>query len=76
MARAKLFLNGRSQSVRLPKAFRFEGTEVSIRKEGEAVVLEPVKSRSWPEGFFESIRIRDGKFERPPQGGLPDAPGW
>ncbi|QUD86806.1 antitoxin [Phenylobacterium montanum] len=41
-ARAKLFQHGGSQAVRLPKAFRFEGTEVSIRKEGEAVILEPV----------------------------------
>lgn len=41
--RAKLFDNGRSQAVRLPKAFRFSGTEVRIRREGESVILEPVK---------------------------------
>lgn len=40
--RAKLFMHGGSQAVRLPKAFRFEGTEVSVRRVGEAVVLEPV----------------------------------
>lgn len=41
--RAKLFWNGRSQAVRLPKIFRFEGqTEVSTRREGDKVILEPV----------------------------------
>ena len=42
METAKLFWSGRSQSVRLPKAFRFEGTEVRIRRHGAAVILEPV----------------------------------
>ena len=36
--RAKLFTHGGSQAVRLPKAFRFEGSEVCIRKEGDAVI--------------------------------------
>jgi len=44
-ATAKLFQNGRSQAVRLPKEFRFEGSEVSIRREGSAVVLEPAMKR-------------------------------
>ena len=39
---ARLFTSGGSQAVRLPKAYRFEGKEVRIRREGEAVVLEPV----------------------------------
>lgn len=39
---AKLFRHGGSQAVRLPKAFRFEGEEVTVRKEGNAVILEPV----------------------------------
>jgi antitoxin VapB len=38
---AKLFRNGRSQAVRLPKEFRFEGTEVRIRRVGNGVLLEP-----------------------------------
>lgn len=42
MEHAKLFWSGRSQAVRLPKAFRFEGDEVRIRRVGEAVILEPV----------------------------------
>ena len=39
---AKLFWTGRSQAVRLPKAFRFEGEAVRIRRHGSAVILEPV----------------------------------
>jgi len=42
LPRAKLFTHGGSQAVRLPKAFRFEGVEVTVRREGEAVILEPV----------------------------------
>jgi antitoxin VapB len=45
---AKLFQHGGSQAVRLPKAFRFEGTEVSVRREGEAVILEPIKKKRPP----------------------------
>ena len=41
METAKLFLNGRSQAVRLPKEFRFEGDEVFIKKVGDSVVLIP-----------------------------------
>ena len=53
IATAKLFMTGRSQAVRLPMAFRFEGTEVFIRRDlstGE-VILSP-KPASWQE-FFE-----------------------
>jgi antitoxin VapB len=46
--RAKLFQHGGSQAVRLPKAFRFEGSEVTVRRDGEAVILEPVKKRRIP----------------------------
>ena len=46
-ATAKLFFNGRSQAVRIPKAYRFEGVdEVTIRKEGEALVIAPVR-KAW-----------------------------
>jgi antitoxin VapB len=42
MQTAKLFINGRSQAVRLPKAFRFEGIqEVLIERVGDAVILRP-----------------------------------
>ena len=46
MNTAKLFKNGQSQAVRLPKEFRFKGSEVFIKKSGNAVVLLPEKD-SW-----------------------------
>ena len=64
-ARAKLFWNGRSQAVRLPKEFRFEGSEVSVRREGDAVILEPVRKRAWPRGYWERLRELTRDFEYP-----------
>jgi antitoxin VapB len=49
---AKLFWNGRSQAVRLPKEFRFEGDRVRIRRMGAGILLEPV-----PETKKESIEV-------------------
>jgi len=40
---AKLFMHGRSQAVRLPKEFRFEGTEVRVSRQGDKVILEPLE---------------------------------
>jgi antitoxin VapB len=42
MTTAKVFWSGRSQAVRLPKSFRFDGDEVRIRRHGSAVILEPI----------------------------------
>jgi antitoxin VapB len=42
---AKLFMHGRSQAVRLPKEFRFEGSEVRVSKVGDKVILEPLKKQ-------------------------------
>lgn len=44
MDTAKLFWSGRSQAVRLPKDFRIEGSEVRIRRHGNAVILEPMNA--------------------------------
>jgi antitoxin VapB len=55
-ATAKLFRNGRSQAVRLPKEYRFPGEEVRIRREGDAVVLEPLQRKGWPRGYWERLR--------------------
>ncbi len=44
MDRAKLFKNGQSQAVRLPKQMRFEGKEVYVRRLGDAVVLLPTNN--------------------------------
>lgn len=46
MDTAKLFQTGRSQAVRLPKAFRFDGRQVFVKRVGNAVVLMP-ETNSW-----------------------------
>jgi virulence-associated protein VagC len=43
---AKLFYNGRSQAVRLPKEFRMPGTEVYVERDGDAIVLKPVATHT------------------------------
>lgn len=65
--KAKLFTHGGSQAVRLPKAFRFEGDEVFIRRDGDTVVLEPKRkdfSQLWR--ALESLRDLDDPFPAPP----------
>ncbi|MHB1300990.1 MAG: antitoxin [Burkholderiales bacterium] len=42
METARVFWSGRSQAVRLPKDYRFEGKEVRIRQHGAAIILEPI----------------------------------
>ena len=42
MDTAKIFWSGRSQAVRLPKSYRFDGDAVHIRRHGNAVILEPI----------------------------------
>jgi len=44
MEKAKLFTNGRSQAVRLPKQYRFEGSEIYVKKIGDIVLLIPQDS--------------------------------
>ncbi len=47
MHEAKLFMNGQSQAVRLPKAFRFEGDAVYIKRQGRGVLLLPKSLDPW-----------------------------
>ncbi len=68
-------IDGR-QVVALPEECRFAGDTVSIRKEGDAVILEPIRFVDWPTNFFESIRIDDPAFARPCQAELPSAPSF
>ena len=49
--KAKVFWSGRSQAVRIPKQFRFDTDEVTIRKEGDVVILEPVSNENQPIDF-------------------------
>ena len=53
MQQAKLFQNGQSQAVRLPKDFRFEGASVTIKRVGKAVVLLPL-NEPW-ETLFDAL---------------------
>ena len=57
MDTAKLFQNGKSQAVRLPKEYRFSGSEVSIKRIGEVVLLYPTGDK-W-ERFLRTEPISD-----------------
>lgn len=57
---AKLFKNGQSQAVRLPKEFRFEGTLVFIKRIGNAVLLLP-EQNSW-QVLFDSLGLFSDDF--------------
>jgi antitoxin VapB len=67
MTVAKIFWSGNSQAVRLPKEFRFETEEVSIRRKGEQVILEPIKTQEWPPEFWQAFEGMPEDFERPRQ---------
>jgi antitoxin VapB len=77
METAKVFWSGRSQAVRLPRAFRVDGREVRIRRRGRAIVLEPVpESWEWldalagevDEDFESAVREQPEATERPELG--------
>ncbi len=75
-ATAKLFMHGRSQAVRLPKEFRFEGKEVRVSREGDRVILEPLERKPpdvgalWAriDAMGGSDVLPDGPPEDPPVG--------
>jgi antitoxin VapB len=62
---AKLFWNGKSQAVRLPKAFRLEGAEVLVRKSGQDIILSPKtkgrkkKASPWDDMFAAMPQVDD-----------------
>ena len=64
---AKLFRNGGSQAVRLPKSCRFsdDEKEVLVRREGNRVIIEPADV--WPPEFLHCLGAWPEKIERPPQ---------
>jgi virulence-associated protein VagC len=72
METATVTVEGDRQTVRLPRSVHLPST-VFVRQDGESVVLEPAKPKTWPEGFFDSIHVTDPAFERPEQGQLPPA---
>ena len=60
METAKVFENGRSQAVRLPKECRFSGDEVAVNKIGDIVILMP-KENKWS-GFLSSLNLFSEDF--------------
>ena len=60
MVMAKVFENGRSQAVRLPKEYRFHDEEVVINKVGDIVMLIP-KENKWS-GFLDSLNLFSEDF--------------
>lgn len=72
-ATAKVFMTGRSQAVRLPKAFRVAATELRISRDGDKIVLEPVRTPfdvdKW-RAELDALGARDflpeGRPEQPP----------
>jgi antitoxin VapB len=70
MKTAKIFKNGRSQAVRLPREFRFDCEEVFVQKQGDKVILSS-KEPGWDE-FFDSVSVFGEDFlsereDLPPQ---------
>ncbi len=61
---AKIFATGRSQAVRLPKAYRFDTQEVFIERRGEAVILRPKFSKD--DWWNRMEKVLDG-FEGMPE---------
>jgi antitoxin VapB len=57
-ATAKLFMHGRSQAVRLPKEFRFDGHEVKVSRIGDKVVLEPMERKPFDKAAWQGWRAR------------------
>ena len=60
MMTAKIFENGRSQAVRLPKECRFHGDEVLVNKVGDIVILMP-KNSQWA-GFLDGLNMFSDDF--------------
>ena len=64
---ARLFTHGGSQAVRLPKAYRFDGKEVAIRREGDSVILEPVEDAPLTQSDLDAFWARIDKLAAPDQ---------
>ena len=73
---AKVFMTGRSQAVRLPKEFRVAVSELRISRDGDKIVLEPVKTPFDVDKWFaELLELSGGDFlpeGRPEQPPMPD----
>ncbi len=57
---AKVFMNGRSQAIRLPKEYRFDCDEVYVEKQGDTIIISAVQP-GWDE-FFDAVSAFDDDF--------------
>ena len=71
---AKIFMHGRSQAVRLPKEFRLPGTEVSVRKVGNGILLEPIEKKFDYDKWRAKLEAMGAKDFLPE--GRPEQPQW
>jgi antitoxin VapB len=71
---AKVFMSGRSQAVRLPKAYRVDAVEMTIERVGDALVLRPLRS----DALDRFLAHRDADLAAYPDDRFPDRdqPGW
>jgi len=65
METAKVFKTGRSQAIRIPKKYRVATDKVAIRRQGDSIILTPVKEISW-NNFFENYTCPDFELDREP----------
>ena len=82
-ATAKVFMTGRSQAVRLPKEFRVAVSELRISRDGDRIVLEPVKPAFDVKAWRVSLRelgakdfLPEGRPEQPPMPDGDDVPAF
>ena len=54
---AKVFKNGRSQAIRIPKEYRFNTDEVYIEKVGDALIIKPKKTQKWDKFFNDLSKL-------------------
>ena len=74
---ARVFMTGRSQAVRLPKAFRVKGDRVRVRRDGDRIILEPMfeSAEAWLaalDEFADDPFMPEGR-QQPP---MPPPPDW
>jgi antitoxin VapB len=66
---AKLFRNGRSQAVRIPREFEFPGKDVVIHKEGDRLIIEPKMKKQTLSEWLATLEPFDEEFPE-----IPDLP--
>jgi antitoxin VapB len=75
---AKVFKNGRSQAVRIPKEFRLDVDEVTIERKGEKLILTPRKLRPWKtwKEYFATLDPISDDFVVPEDTPIKPTKGW